>query len=61
MSAEPSLAALELPVTNSTDSTVQADYWALTKPEVNFLIVITTLAGFYLYWAHCLSPAAPER
>ena len=23
------------------------DYWALTKPEVNFLILITTLAGFY--------------
>ena len=25
-----------------------ADYWALTKPEVNFLIVIATGAGFYL-------------
>jgi protoheme IX farnesyltransferase len=25
-----------------------ADYWALTKPEVNFLIVVTTFAGFYL-------------
>ena len=25
-----------------------ADYWALTKPEVNFLIVIATLAGFWL-------------
>src|SRR5260370_14976530 len=25
-----------------------SDYWALTKPEVNFLILITTLAGFYL-------------
>jgi heme o synthase len=25
-----------------------ADYWALTKPEVNFLIVIATLTGFYL-------------
>ena len=24
------------------------DYWALTKPEVNFLIVIATGAGFYL-------------
>ena len=24
------------------------DYWALTKPEVNFLIVISTFAGFYL-------------
>ena len=25
-----------------------SDYWALTKPEVNFLILITTLVGFYL-------------
>jgi len=25
-----------------------ADYWALAKPEVNFLIVITTFASFYL-------------
>jgi heme o synthase len=24
------------------------DYWALTKPEVNFLILITTFVGFYL-------------
>jgi heme o synthase len=25
-----------------------SDYWALTKPEVNFLILITTAVGFYL-------------
>src|SRR5258707_9842130 len=25
-----------------------SDYWALTKPEVNFLILITTFVGFYL-------------
>ena len=25
-----------------------AEYWALTKPEVNFLIAIATLTGFYL-------------
>jgi protoheme IX farnesyltransferase len=25
-----------------------SDYWALTKPEVNFLIAVATLAGFYL-------------
>jgi protoheme IX farnesyltransferase len=25
-----------------------SDYWALTKPEVNFLILITAFAGFYL-------------
>jgi hypothetical protein len=29
-------------------STLLADYWALTKPGVNFLIVITTFSGFYL-------------
>src|SRR5215813_10732292 len=28
--------------------TVFSDYWALTKPEVNFLILITTFAGFHL-------------
>lgn len=33
-----------------------ADYWTLTKPEVNFLIVITTLAGFVLG-----SPGGPLR
>ncbi len=27
-----------------------ADYWTLTKPEVNFLVVMSTLAGFYLGW-----------
>jgi hypothetical protein len=25
-----------------------ADFWALTKPEVNFLILIATVTGFYL-------------
>jgi protoheme IX farnesyltransferase len=25
-----------------------ADYWVLTKPEINFLIAIVTFAGFYL-------------
>ncbi|HST12430.1 MAG TPA: heme o synthase, partial [Terriglobales bacterium] len=25
-----------------------SDYWTLTKPEVNFLILITTFVGFYL-------------
>jgi heme o synthase len=29
-------------------STMISDYWALTKPEVNFLILITTVVGFYL-------------
>ena len=25
-----------------------SDFWTLTKPEVNFLIVIATFTGFYL-------------
>ena len=33
---------------HSEGSTLLSDYWALTKPEVNFLILITTLVGFYL-------------
>lgn len=31
-----------------TTSTAWSDYWALTKPDVNFLIALTTAAGFYL-------------
>lgn len=27
-----------------------ADYWTLTKPEVNFLVIISTLVGFDLGW-----------
>jgi protoheme IX farnesyltransferase len=32
----------------ATFFSIASDYWALTKPEVNFLILITTFAGFYL-------------
>ena len=32
--------------------TLLSDYWALTKPEVNFLILITTFVGFYLVSAN---------
>lgn len=42
------LDASTAPRARSPRSTVLADYWALTKPEVNFLIVISTFAGFYL-------------
>jgi protoheme IX farnesyltransferase len=31
---------------------IVADCWALTKPEINFLITIATFAGFYLGRAH---------
>ena len=51
MAPEPMVAALNAPVTSHprlAPTGVLSDYWALTKPEVNFLIVITTFAGFYL-------------
>src|SRR6266571_4520001 len=51
MATEPILAAFDVPVVQRrrfADSAVFSDYWALTKPEVNFLIVVTTFAGFYL-------------
>jgi protoheme IX farnesyltransferase len=51
MAAEPIITVLEVPGTKRghlTRSTALADYWALTKPEVNFLIAITTFAGFCL-------------
>src|ERR1700741_1267613 len=50
MATEPILGVLGLPATpaRAARSTLLSDYWALTKPEVNFLIVITTFAGFYL-------------
>lgn len=40
------------------------DYWTLTKPEVNFLVVISALAGFYaasrgpLDWMHLVHTLA---
>jgi len=51
MATEPILAVLDvpaLPCPRVARSTLLSDYWALTKPEVNFLIVITTFVGFYL-------------
>jgi len=46
------IAVLNLPTTRHSRllriwATI-SDYWSLTKPEVNFLILITTFAGFYL-------------
>jgi heme o synthase len=40
---------------SSWESTL-ADYWALTKPEVNFLILITTGVGFYLGYGNDAGP-----
>jgi len=51
MAAQPILAALDAPLVERrrfVDATALSDYWALTKPEVNFLIVLSTFAGFYL-------------
>ncbi len=51
MSAQPLVTALDTQAVGGcrvTASPLLADYWALTKPEVNFLILITTSAGFYL-------------
>ena len=51
MASEPILSAVELPAAQRSrfwDSKIWFDYFALTKPEVNFLIVVTTFAGFYL-------------
>jgi protoheme IX farnesyltransferase len=41
-------ASSEAETPRSRGLTLLSDYWALTKPEVNFLILITTLVGFYL-------------
>jgi protoheme IX farnesyltransferase len=51
MATEPVLAAFELVVLRRASfdrSRVFSDYWELTKPEVNFLIAITTVAAFCL-------------
>ena len=51
MASEPILAVFNLPVAKLGrfwESKTWFDYLALTKPEVNFLIVIATFAGFYL-------------
>jgi protoheme IX farnesyltransferase len=40
-------ASTRLPLLATVRRTVP-DFWALTKPEVNFLIIIATFTGFYL-------------
>jgi protoheme IX farnesyltransferase len=57
MVTEPILAALDAAVVqrgHSARSSVLSDYWALTKPEINFLIAIATVAAFCL---GCPAPA----
>ncbi len=50
MATEPILAVLDVSVVQRrriASFSVLLDYWELTKPEINFLIVITTAAGFW--------------
>src|SRR5712671_2077974 len=56
MATEPVLAAFQLTALqrrHSVRSRALSDYWGLTKPEVNFLIAMTTVAAF------CLSSPKP--
>jgi protoheme IX farnesyltransferase len=50
MGGEPIFAALDVDVVprSRSASNVLSDYWSLTKPEVNFLIGVTTVASFCL-------------
>ena len=51
MATEPILAALDVAVQHPRSvvrSTILSDYWALTKPEINFLIAFTTAVGFWM-------------
>jgi heme O synthase-like polyprenyltransferase len=43
-----SIAAVALQPCRARSAAATADYWALTKPEINFLIAIVTFAGFCL-------------
>ena len=51
MATEPILAALDISAVKAgriASSSVLFDYWELTKPEINFMIAITTAAGFWV-------------
>src|SRR5260221_921862 len=51
MATEPILVVLDASAVGGrriANSCVSFDYWELTKPEINFLIAITTAAGFWL-------------
>jgi protoheme IX farnesyltransferase len=52
MATEPILAALDIAAARRRHGLVRsgilAAYWSLTKPEVNFLIVVTAAAGFWM-------------
>lgn len=48
ITAAPARAVNARPTQAARARAAVADYWALTKPEINFLIAIATTAGFYL-------------
>ncbi len=52
MATDPILAALDIAAVRRRHGLVRpgilAAYWSLTKPEVNFLIVVTAAAGFWM-------------
>ena len=49
MATDPILVPFEISVARGRFAGLRlSDYWAITKPEVNFLIAITTAVGFYL-------------
>ncbi len=51
MAPDPTLGALDLAVMQRrriTGSRVLFHYWELTKPEINFLIVVATATGFWM-------------
>jgi len=57
MATEPILGALDLAATQRrhvASSSVLSGYWELTKPEINFLIVMATAAGFWMGTAAAL-------
>jgi protoheme IX farnesyltransferase len=56
---EPAVVAQRSPRARSHSDLLRAqvaDYWALTKPDVNFLILITTFAGFWLALPNTTAP-----
>ncbi len=57
MATKSILATADLTALSHTHSSLGSlvDYWALTKPEINFLIIITTAAGFWVGSAKPLS------
>ena len=57
MATHPTAAVLDVPRAHARRigaSSVLGDYWELTKPEINFLIAITTGAGFWMGTAAAL-------